>query len=183
MLMKRFYLALATVMAVSSLVFTGCSKTNTEQNQSVNEAINGSENFMSSIKSLNITQTKAGELSEEEIYSVIAPMFPVAKDYLKQNGYDYKEDFEEGDPNIIMTALALYDYDISCKTSTKASFTSVLSCIALGGDLGVLAGMGAKAAAKYLAKEVAEAALKRAVPGVGVAIGVVSAVLCLAELE
>ena len=109
-------------------------------------------------------------------------MYPPSIEYLSQNGYNYHEDFEDNDPNIIMTALVLFDYSFHQET-TKASFTQVLSCIALGSDLGTLTGLGAKEIAKKLAKEVSKAALKRAVPGVGIAVGVVFAALCLSEIE
>lgn len=167
-----------------SFFITACDKSvETNQESTFDGEIRGSLEFISSIRSLNLTPTRAGEVSEKDVLDAISPMYPMAIDYLSKNGYDYHEDFLDGDPNIIMTALALYDCDLNNLTvTTRGTITSVLSCVALGSDLGCLVGMGAKAATRYLAKEVTKAALKRAIPGVGIAVGIVSAALCLSEI-
>lgn len=99
-----------------------------------------------------------------------------------QNGYDYREDFLENDPNIIMTALALYQFDVNISLQTKgsgASVADVASCIILGSGMGRLTNLGVKFVAKKLAEEI----LLKAVPGVGAAVAVVMAIACLSELE
>lgn len=177
MLMKKIYLFLAVILAV--FAFAGCNKMSTEKKLIENDRVCGSSEFISSIRALHLTQTKAGELNAEELSATIAPLFPIAKEYLLVNGYDYSEDFTEEDPNLILTALSLYQYDISMAIQTKATLTQVLGCIALGGDLGGLAAGGVKYVAKQLAKKVVE----RAVPYVGVVVTIVSASICLGELD
>lgn len=177
--MKKLYFASAFVFIFA---IAGCSKVVENEVTETDDMICGSVEFISSVKSLELTPTKTGELSEEELMAQIAPLFPISIDYLRKNGYDYKEDFEDGDPAIILTALALYDYDRTNEILTKGEVLHVLSCVVFGADAGALAGLGAKYIAKKLAKEAAKAALKRLVPGVGVAVGVISAVICLADL-
>ena len=81
--------------------------------------------------------------------------------------------------NIIMTALAIAEYDIiQSRVVTKGQVTDVLECILLGEGIGTLSGLGTKQLAKYVAKKI----LSRAVPYVGTATAVVSAALCIADL-
>lgn len=54
-------------------------------------------------------QTKAGELSIDEAKEIIEPMLESSETFLLANGFNYQEDFDEGDPNIVITALALME--------------------------------------------------------------------------
>lgn len=179
--MKKYFV-FSVVMAVSVLALSGCKKSHVEIETSENDRVCGSTEFMSQIKALGIPQTKSGEISEDEVYNIIEPLYPLAISYLAQNGYDYTEDFSNHDPNIIMTALALYQFDIENSMLTKGSGSSIAdvgSCIAIGSTTGALVNAGVK----YVAKKIAQAILERAVPGVGIAVGVVMAIGCLSELE
>lgn len=76
------------------------------------------------------------------------------------------------------SALAFYEISIKEVPETRATVTSVASCIALGGDLTALGNYSAKQIAKLAAKNLA----KRFVPYIGWCWGVASAVDCLAGL-
>lgn len=167
--------------AISVIMFAICGCT--ENNQTPEEigptTICGTTELLSFIDGMNLSNTKSGEVSVDDVLDVIAPLYPVAIEYLLKNDYNYLEDFNEGDPNIIMTALAIAEYDIiQSRVVTKGQVTDVLECILLGEGIGTLSGLGTKQLAKYVAKKI----LSRAVPYVGTATAVVSAALCIADL-
>lgn len=62
-----------------------------------------------SLYKLANVQTKAGELSIDEAKEIIEPMLESSETFLLANGFNYQEDFDEGDPNIVITALALME--------------------------------------------------------------------------
>lgn len=178
--MRKIYLAFAAILAVSFLVLSGCSKDFSKEENvdaEISEIV-GSSNFFSSISCLNNITTKAGETSEKEIIEAIQPLFVSAKEYLTLNGYNYLEDFEENDPNIILTAFALMETDFAGQIpQTKISATTALSCVFLGEPVADLAKTGAALIAKRLASRIIE----RAIPYVGAAVWVTTSGACLYE--
>lgn len=104
------FISLSIFMLVLTLFVSGCNKAMEENDKQEITTIVGTGEFLSTIRQMNLSITKSGEISEQEIAEIIAPLFPVSIEYLNNNGYDYREDFQENDPNIIMTALTLADY-------------------------------------------------------------------------
>lgn len=178
--MKKVNLAFWAVLTVSATFLSGCSKNITE-GENVNAEITeivGSTNFYSSISCLNNIETKAGEVAVDDILDTIQPLFVSAKEYLTLNGYNYLEDFEENDPNIILTAFALMETDFADQMpNTKISATTVLSCVFLGEPVAGLAKTGAALIAKRLASRIIE----KAIPYVGAAVWVATSGACLYE--
>jgi len=174
--MKNILLLVATV-AISFVLFVGCNKSVSENDSvELSTEIQGTDNFIASIKTINLPQTKSGELSDEDIIlleQAIAPLFPLAISYLEENGYDYHDDFEDNDPCIILTAYGLAEYDImNLETkSTWDDIAAVGACILLGSDTYALG--------KLAAKQIAKLVLKKAIPYVGAALGVVEATACI----
>ena len=171
------FFSLNIFMLVLTLFVSGCNKNENEAIESTNKSIVGSSDLLAELSYLSTVETKSGTISEEEIMLVIEPMFTPAIEYLYQNGYDYKEDFQDDDPNIIMTALMLLEYDLisqNINVETK-SVWEIASCVFLGERLGELSGTGAALLAKRFAKKL----LIRAIPYVGVAVGVASAGACI----
>ena len=175
--MKKLFLALATFLA-ASIAFCSCNKelsTNVSANEAVSEIV-GSADFFSSISYLNNFTTKSGEVSAEEVIEEIQPLFVSAKEYLTLNGYNYREDFEENDPNIILTAYALMEMDfVDQLPETKISVSTALSCVFLGEPVANLA----KTGAALIAKRVASKVLERAIPYVGAAVWVATSAVCI----
>lgn len=164
--------------ATALLVLTGCSKEISKVNETVQTEITGSRAFFGSISCITDICTKGGEVPLEETVQAISPLMASAKEYLKANGYDYLEDFAENDPNIILTAYALMEYDFTNSSpQTKISFTNALSCIFLGESVDKAAGTGAMLIAKRYAKKL----LIRAIPYAGTVAGVVTTGYCLYE--
>lgn len=180
MLMKKVYLVFAAVLAVSTLFLSGCSKdfsTEEEVNAEITGIV-GSSDFFSSISCVNDIQTKAGEASADEIIEAIQPLFVSAKEYLTLNGYNYLEDFEENDPNIILTAFALMEIDfVEQMPQTKVNVSTVVSCVFLGEPVAGLAEKGAI----LIAKRIASRLLADAVPYIGAAAWVATSGVCLYE--
>ena len=178
--MKKVYLALVAVLAISSLFLSGCSKdfsTEKETNADIAKIV-GSSDFFASISCISNITTKAGETSVEEIIEAIQPLFVSAKEYLTKNGYNYLDDFEENDPKIILTAFALMETDFAEQIpQTKISVTDVQSCVLLGEPVADLAKTGAALIAKRLASRIVE----EAIPYVGAVIWVVTSAACLYE--
>ena len=175
--MKKFYFASALALI---LMVSGCAKIG-EKEAPAPEEVCGSEEFLSSVISLGITSTKTGELSEQELMEQIAPLFPISIEYLQRNGYDYSEDFDENDPNIILTAFYLLAYDAE-QYQTKGTMSTIMDCVVTGAGLKEILGKGAeKLAAKAVAKLAAKSLLKRAVPYVGTAIFVGTTTACLID--
>ncbi len=138
----------------------------------------GSIDFYAELAYLNAFNTKAAELSDQEIIELIQPLFAPATEYLELNKYDYSSDFEVGDPRIILTALGLLELDLYLSSQTKApGFFDVVSCIFIGESLRDLAGTGTI----LIAKRIASRLLERAIPYVGTAVMVVSTASCLYE--
>lgn len=183
--MKKIILSLATVLAVASLILSGCSKDFSTENQIEEELteIVGARDYINSLADNLPIITKAGEISEEEAAEFITPMFPSAISFLQENGYDYHEDFDEGDPLIIYTALALAETYFKLNQPQTKGWTDeaevVINCVIWGGDGGGLAGLGTKAIVKKIATKLAEKAVGTIAGGVGVAVGVATAGLCL----
>ena len=181
-IMRTFFHALVTILVIPALFFlSGCNK-----NRPVEEefpVIVGATDYVNSLAQTLPTFTKAGEITDEDAYALIAPMFPSAISFLEENGYDYSEDFEDGDPLIIGTALALaeayYIYNQPQTRSFLEHVEAVAACIFIGADGGILAGMGTKWLCKKIAKKLAETALESIAGGVGVAIGVADAAICI----
>lgn len=172
--MKKVYLALAAVLAVCTLIFTGCNKqevSNENEFSEEVESIVGTPEFISQISTIAPSLTKAGEFSEEEIAEMIAPVMQASLSYLTENGYNYEEDFESiEDPRIAWVALGLAEYDSMTKTTVGGC---VLEALGVNEIL--------KAGGKQLAKIIAKQALKKAIPYVGAALAVADFVACVAE--
>ena len=155
----------------------GCSKDDLTADNGEVTTIVGSHDFFASLSCLQNVQTKSGEIPLEELIEIIQPLFPFAEEYLAANGYDYREDFEANDPNIILTAYALMEYDFMSNVSTKVGFSDVVGCLLLGESLKDLAETGVALIAKRCAKKM----LARAIPYAGAVVFVVSAGQCLYE--
>jgi len=176
--MKK-YLFIFAMVIVALLVFAGCSKNFSDEKitHDDNSEIVGTMQFVSSLKCFELPTTKSGELSDEDILlleQAIAPIFPLAINYLKMNGYDYTQDFEDGDPNIILTAYGLAECDYIVSQQTKSFWddaAAVGSCVLFGADVYALAKLGAKAIAKKI--------IKKALPYVGTVLGAAEATACI----
>ena len=181
MLMKKVYLAFAVTLTVCSLFFSGCSKelsTSTES-EAINEntEIIGTSDFLAVVLNTPFTKTKAGEVNEEELLNSIEPLFAPAIKYLSDNGYNYADDFDEDDPNIILTAFYLMACD-EMQVATKSALSVVMDCVVTGAGLKEILEDGAtRIAIKVLSKKLAA----RCVPYVGTAIFVVSTGACLID--
>ncbi|MDD2495499.1 MAG: hypothetical protein PHE29_09930 [Tissierellia bacterium] len=170
-------------LLVVFLLLCSCNKDNSLDNPNNDANIFGTQIFLSSVSYLAGIQTKSGELSADEVKELIAPMFQPSIDYLTLNGYDYSEDFETGDPNIILTALALLEYDLCLKnenSQTKSQFWDIVSCVFIGEGVRNLVDKGT--GTMFIAKRFARKLLVRAIPYVGTAIGVISAGDCIYDL-
>lgn len=178
--MKITFISKVVVVAVSAFLALGCVKNDEAQNisdETVFEIV-GSSDLFESLSYLENISTKSGEVSEEEILDLIQPLFTPAKEYLVVNGYDYTEDFEEDNPNIILTAYALMEYDfIYNQPATKITISDFASCLVLGDAVGEYSATGTALLAKRFAKKF----LIRSIPYVGAAVAVVMAGVCLYE--
>lgn len=165
-------------VAISSVFLVGCNKSVTVDNPTeISTAIQGTESFIASLKLIDLPKTKGGELSNEDILALeqsITPIFPLAISYLQENGYDYREDFEDNDPLIILTAYGLAESDYMYRVETKSFWddaAAVGACVVFGADIYALGKIGAK--------QIAKALLKKAVPYVGAVLGVAEATACI----
>lgn len=169
-------LLLGVIVAMPS-----CSKKSEVSVNSPTGEFSGMQEFLPSLYKLANVQTKAGELSIDEAKEIIEPMLESSETFLLANGFNYQEDFDEGDPNIVITALALMEcglYSDAALTPTKVDFWDVTSC--------VLTGVGAKdivvGGAKMIAKRIAKQIIARAIPYVGAAVWATTSAACIIDL-
>lgn len=182
--MKRYFKTVPVILLAGCFLIlssSSCSK-NEAQSQKESQEIIDIENFLPSLSYLANVPTKGGEMSEEEAGYLIEPLFEPAKKFLLANGVDYLQMFENDDPNLIVTALALMEYglnaqgqNIQTKSEVGEKVIGAVSCVFLGEEVGEYAGMGAALLAKRLAKKI----LMRALPYVGTAVWVASSGACL----
>lgn len=179
--MKKVYFVFAAVLAVFSIFLSGCSKEISHEDISVEQSSNivGSIDFLKAVISSDIPQTKAGEITEEDISGIVNSLLPPAIEYLSNNDYDYHEDFSEGDPNIILTAYCLLAYD-TIFPQTKGGINTIMDCVVTGAGLkDILSGGAEKLATKAIIKLASKELAKRVVPYVGTGIFVASTTACL----
>lgn len=173
----RFFLA--SIVTISLLCISSCNKK--ESNIDVKETeeilqINGTRDFLTSISTALSVDTKSVELTDEDARAYLLPFFQPSYEYLTLNGYDFHEDFEEGDPAIILTALTLADLNTIINTQTKGlTAGEIVGCVLIGEEINDLVSKGVQWAIKKIAKK----ALQRAIPYVGWAITIGSAGACL----
>ncbi len=159
-------------------ICTSCNRDVVPIQEDENLTIVGSNDFFNNLFYFKGFETRSGEISGEEIFSLIQPLFEPAIQYLSLNGYDYSTDFEDGDPTIILTALGLLEADYTLNIETRApGVMEVVGCVLLGDTLKDLAGTGAM----LIAKRIASRLLERAIPYVGAAVMVGSAAACIYE--
>lgn len=163
------------------LMFAGCTKDQIKSPQNVLDTeVKGTQDFFASISDINFTQTKGGEVSVEQIETEIRPLFAPAKEYLRVNQYDYSEDFDENDPNIILAAFSLMESDLyfsEIEENGSIKLTDALSCVFLGEGVSDLSKLGVQLLVKRCAKKV----LERSIPYIGAVVGVATAAECLRE--
>ena len=186
---KSSFLINFTFVVFSLFLFASCSKETQPQEEIQDELsedsfnVVGSAEFIKHVLEIKLPITKAGEVvNESEVFDSIAPLFKPSIDFLKANGYDYSEDFEDDDPCIILTAFYLLSFEEYLAQTKGVSFSVVVNCAV--GALGirdlynvVFGNIATKVAAKLAAEYLAE----RAIPWFGTLIMATDFVWCVID--
>lgn len=139
----------------------------------------GTTSFLQKVHTTIIKPTRTVQAEEQ----VLSELVEHSSEYLRQNGFDYSEFFEEGDPRIAIVAMSLSKYDrLTSKSvdlrnrATRGVGNCVLEAVGIKGLLdGSIKRLGAKYAAKFIAKKV----LSKAVPYLGWGIAAVDFASCM----
>lgn len=171
--MKKIF-TLIVLLATAFSLFVSCNKISEGTGEPSGIEIVGTADFLSNLNSIKPTISKGGEITEEEAAALLAPALLESKNYLEENGYDFREDFTENDPRIIWVATGLAEYD---KLYLHATKTTVGGCVLQA--IGVTEIV--KSGGKKLVKAIAKQALKKAIPYVGAALVAVDFIACVTE--
>lgn len=173
--MKKSFIILFGLVTI--LVFASCSNNDmgTDENTiaETEDEILGTSDFILGIKQI-LGSSLTRSVDEEE--AIVVNLIEESKVYLTKNGINYSDIFpEESDARIAVLAMGIAEYDKQgMPSSTRTSLGGcVLEAIGVK-DLG-------KAGAKYIAKEVGKAVLKKAVPYIGWGLFAVDMAMCLSE--
>jgi len=174
---KIAVVAILATVALGALTSSCSKEIESNADDSAPEMIVGTTDYVFSLTSL-VNEgifTKGGSMTEEDAERLMPYIIDYSKDYLQENGLDIKDCFEGQDERYIaICGIALADYDRTYGLSTRSRASS---CVLDAIGIGHLAEDGAKAIAKKLAKAV----LKKAVPYVGAAVTIVDFISCMNE--
>lgn len=165
--MKQIKILILIVTVLTGVItYSSCQSSESEPIENVenSQSLKGVEEFRASLIQLSqksISRSTDEDPSEKEIEELVNN----SRDFLAKNDITNEDlDIEEDDEILAVVAMGLLDYQ---KTVNPISRTTTGGCILEALGVKDIVASAGKSAVKYVAKAVANAALKKAIPYVG----------------